>query len=71
MAAVQLKHCITSLLDTLPESQLAVVFDFMQFLRESDLPPVWMNAHRQSAAYQEWVGSENDIYDEENDHARF
>ncbi len=64
MIAVQLKREITSLLDALPEPKLTVVFDFVQFLAERDLQAAWISAQSQSAAYQEWVGSDNDIYDE-------
>jgi hypothetical protein len=69
MIAVQLKREITSLLDVLPEPKLTVVFDFVQFLAERDLQAAWLNAQSQSAAYQEWVGSDNDIYDEVFDDA--
>ena len=64
MSATQLKHQITSFLDTLPEPKVAVVFDFVQFLAERELQAAWMSVQSQSAAYQEWVGSDNDIYDE-------
>ncbi|MDH7485930.1 MAG: hypothetical protein QHJ81_06600 [Anaerolineae bacterium] len=64
MSAVQLKHQITSFLDTLPEPKLIVVFDFVQFLAERESQAAWMSAQSQSAAYQEWVSSDNDIYDE-------
>jgi len=64
MLAVQLKRQITSLLDTLPEPKLAVIFDFVQFLAERDLQAAWISAQSQAAAYQEWVGSDNDIYDQ-------
>jgi hypothetical protein len=64
MITVPLKRQITSLLDALPEPKLVVVFDFVQFLVERDLQAAWINAQSQSAAYQEWIGSDNDIYDE-------
>jgi len=64
MTTVQLKRKITSLLDALPEPNLAVIFDFVQFLAERDLQAAWISAQSQSVAYQEWVGSDNDIYDE-------
>jgi hypothetical protein len=64
MTAIQLKYEITSLLEVLPEPKLAVVFDFVQFLAERELWVGWMKAQSQSAAYHEWVGSDNDIYDE-------
>ncbi len=64
ISPAQLKGKITSLLDTLPDSRLAVVFDFVQSLAEREQQTAWMNAQSQSAAYQEWLGSDNDIYDE-------
>lgn len=64
MTDTRLRHQITQLLDTLPESKLMVVFDFIQFLAEREIELAWMNAQTQSKAYQEWVGDENDIYDE-------
>lgn len=64
MTAVQLTRKITSLLNTLPEPKLAVVFDLVQFLAERDLQAAWISAQSQSTAYQEWIGSDNDIYDE-------
>jgi len=64
MSTTQLKYQITSFLDTLPEPKLAVAFDFVQFLAERESQAAWMNAQSQSASYQEWVGSDNDIYDE-------
>ena len=64
MTTVQLKREITSLLDALPEPHLAVIFDFVQFLVERELQAAWISAQSQAVAYQEWVGSDNDIYDE-------
>jgi hypothetical protein len=64
MLTVQLKRQITSMLDTLPEPKLTVVFDLVQFLAERDLQAAWMSAQSQSAAYQEWISSDNDVYDE-------
>lgn len=64
MTATQLRYQIITLLDALPEPKLAVVFDLAQFLAERELQAGWIDAQRQSAAYQEWVGGDNDIYDE-------
>jgi len=64
MTTIQLKDRITSLLDALPEAKLAVAFDFVQFLAERELQMAWLNVQSQSAAYQQWLGSDNDIYDE-------
>jgi len=62
--AVQLKGQITALLDTLPAPKLVTVFDFVQFLTERELQIAWMSTQSQSAAYHEWLDSDNDIYDE-------
>jgi len=64
MAVTQVKYQLTSLLDALPESKLAVVLDLVQFLLERDLQAGWANAQNQSAIYREWVGGDNDVYDE-------
>ena len=64
MSALQLKSEITRLLDRLPETKLAVVFDLVQFLAERELQAEWRNAQSHSLAYQQWGSSENDIYDE-------
>jgi hypothetical protein len=64
ITAAQLKVQITSLLDTLPDPELAAVLDFVQLLAEREQQAAWMNAQSQSAAYQEWLDSGNDIYDE-------
>ena len=64
IATAHLKSQIASLLDTLPNPKLAVVFDFVQFLAERELQTAWLNAQSKSAAYQEWLDSSNDIYDE-------
>jgi hypothetical protein len=37
MTAIELKRELVSLLDTLPEPKLAVVFDLAQFLAEREL----------------------------------
>ncbi len=60
----QLKDKLTSLLDTLPEPKLRAVLDFAQFLAEREVQMAWMNVQNQSTAYQEWISSENDVYDE-------
>jgi len=36
----------------------------VQFLAERELQVAWINAQSQSVAYQEWIGRDNDIYDE-------
>jgi hypothetical protein len=36
----------------------------LQFLAERELQMARLNAQSQSAAYRQWLGSDNDIYDE-------
>lgn len=62
--AVDLKRQVVFLLDRLPETKLAVIVDFVQFLAEQEQQLDWINAQKESAAYQEWVSPDNDIYDE-------
>jgi hypothetical protein len=64
MTTAQLQQEISSLIPVLPEPKLTVVFDFIRFLVEREPQAAWLNAQSQSRAYQEWVGPDNDIYDE-------
>ena len=64
MTTTELKAELTSLLDVLPETKLALIYDLAQFLAEREFQAGWMNAQSQSVAYREWVSSANDIYDE-------
>jgi len=64
MTTAQLQQEITSLIPMLPDPKLAAVFDFVRFLVEREPQIAWLNAQSQSRAYQEWIGPDNDIYDE-------
>ncbi len=64
MTVAQLQQKITSLLPVLPESKLATVFEFVRFLVEREPQTAWLSAQSQSRAYQDWLGPENDIYDQ-------
>ncbi len=63
MTLLEMKHQIHTLVDSLPEIKVALVFDFLQFItqRETAVELLWMQM--QSDAYREWLGGENDIYD--------
>ncbi|MEW5985572.1 MAG: hypothetical protein AB1791_02965 [Chloroflexota bacterium] len=63
MTQLEMKQEITRLVDTLPEPKLALIFDFLHFLSERETATDWLWMESQSAAYQEWVGEENDVYD--------
>jgi hypothetical protein len=58
------KKRVHVLVDTLPESKLMTLLDFAQFLETREEESELFEAQMQSTAYQEWVGEENDIYDE-------
>ncbi len=64
MTVAQLQQEITSLIPMLPEPKLTIVFDLVRSLVEREPQTAWLNAQSQSRAYQEWVGPNNDIYDE-------
>ena len=64
MTLLEMKQQIHTLVDSLPEIKLALVFDFLQFVtqREAVAELLWMQM--QSDAYREWLGEDNDIYDQ-------
>lgn len=64
MTAARLQQEITSLIPMLPEPKLTIVFDLVRSLVEREPQTAWLNAQSQSRAYQEWIGPDNDIYDE-------
>jgi len=64
MVTMNVKGKIASLLETLPEPKLITVLDFVQFLAQRESSEVWLQAQCASAAYQDWLSSENDVYDE-------
>mgnify|MGYP001286589906 CR=1 FL=1 len=64
MTTLEMKKQITSLLDSLTETKLAVILDFTQYLADRDTASDWLTTQMQSKAYQDWTSEENDIYDE-------
>jgi hypothetical protein len=64
MTVAQLQQEITALLPNLPELKLAAVSEFVRFLVACEPQTAWLNAQSQSRTYQEWVGPDNDIYDQ-------
>ena len=48
----------------IPCQPSAFVVYYVQFLAERDLQAAWISDQSQPAAYQEWIGSDNDVYDE-------
>jgi len=47
-----------------PEPKLLTFLDFSQFLAERESEGDWIQAQMQSTAFQEWVGTDNGVYDE-------
>ncbi|NUM44140.1 MAG: hypothetical protein HUU38_05490 [Anaerolineales bacterium] len=64
MTPLEMKKQITSLLDSLTDTKLAVILDFTQYLAERDTASDWLTTQMQSKAYQDWTSEENDVYDE-------
>jgi hypothetical protein len=64
MTTLEMKKQITSLLDSLTDTKLAVILDFTQYLAERDTASGWLTTQMQSKAYQDWTSEENDVYDE-------
>ena len=64
MTVAQLQQEIAALLPNLPEPKLVAVSEFVRFLIEREPQTTWFEAQSQSCAYQEWVGPDNDIYDQ-------
>lgn len=64
MTAVQIRQEIVTLVQRLPDSKLPDVFDFVRDLVDDVCQASWFEAQSHSQAYLDWVGAENDIYDE-------
>jgi|Deesub1362B_J571_1020462.scaffolds.fasta_scaffold83312_1 hypothetical protein len=63
MITLELRKQIHNLVETFSKPQLVLVYEFAQFLAQRE-EALWMDVQMRSSAYQEWVGSDNDIYDE-------
>jgi len=59
-----MKREVIGLMDRMPEATVSTVYDFVQFLTERQDHDRWAHAQTQSAAYRDWVGADNDVYDE-------
>lgn len=43
---------------------MALVFDFLQFVMQREVAAELLSMQMQSDAYREWLGQENDVYDQ-------
>lgn len=64
MQRLKLKQKFEEIIKVLPESKLKVVIDFASYLRDRKESEEFLRIQMNSNAYQEWLSSENDIYDE-------
>jgi hypothetical protein len=66
MSKTTFKKRISLLVDELPERKLEVLYELARFLqsRRSRESQELFRMQMSSAAYQEWVSAENDVYDE-------
>ena len=64
MKSPDAKDRLVEIIDSLPSSKLEVVLDFATYLKEraNSEDFTWMQIN--SNAYDEWLGSENDVYDQ-------
>jgi hypothetical protein len=58
------KERVHAIIEALPDDELMTLFDFAQYLADREAHGSLLQAQMQSSAYQEWVGEDNDIYDE-------
>jgi hypothetical protein len=58
---MNLRQDVLSLIEQMSDEQLKLLLPLILSVRDRDIETVSSEA---SAAYQDWVGAENDIYDE-------
>ncbi len=64
MSTLTLRKKAQRVLKQLPERKLDVAFDFLNYLQERNEAEEIFRLQMTSRGYQEWLSSENDIYDE-------
>ena len=64
MQKLKFKQKFEEIIKVLPESKLQAVIDFATYLRDRKESEELLIIQMNSNAYQEWISSENDIYDE-------
>ena len=61
-AVMNLRQDLLRLIEHMSDEQLALLMPLMMTLRENYRPELFSS--KSSTAYQDWTGTENDIYDE-------
>ena len=64
MQTAQLRQQFDEIIEFLPETKINEILDFARYLREKEIADGFQQMQMSSEAYQEWLSSENDIYDE-------
>lgn len=61
--ANRVKQQVHAVLDILPESKLMTLLDSARYLAERGAESELLLAQLRSAAYRDWLGADNDVYD--------
>ncbi len=64
MSRLGVKQKLEEVIEVLPQSKLETVLHFASYLREQEQPGDLLKWQMSSAAYHEWLSTDNDIYDE-------
>ena len=64
MQVLEAKQKLEEIISILPESKLNEIIDFAGYLRDREEAVELLRMQMSSNAYLDWLGSENNIYDE-------
>ena len=64
MQRLKFQQKLEEIIKVLPETKLNAIIDFASYLRDREESEELLRIQMTSYAYQEWLSSENDIYDE-------
>lgn len=64
MPKLEFQQKFETIIRILPDVKLNAVMDFANYLIEREEAAEFLKIQTNSKAYQEWLGSENDIYDD-------
>lgn len=64
MSISDIRQQLEEILETLPENKLEAVLDFASYIKEAEQIEDFLKMQMGSSAYEDWLSSENDVYDE-------
>lgn len=64
MQQTVIRHQLDSIVGTLTDDNVKTVIDFAEFLKAREENHEFFEMQTSSKAYQEWLSSDNEIYDE-------